>query len=107
MGEYRISGVWKSGNVITHYAVHTRTRNADNTGYVLGQAVKMTKASTVALLDQPNNSAKTYLWSYQTALWSAGSDIHVVDGNPKFLRTNHDGVLKDNLSHLPDYSWVW
>ena len=107
MAEYRITGIWKSNDIITHYAVHTRTKNTQNDRYTIGKAVKMTKAETVALLDQTTNTAKTYLWNYTLAYWYPGEDVHVVNGTPKFLRTNHDGVSKDNLSHLPDYSYVW
>lgn len=108
MAEYRISGIWKdSNNVITHYAVHLRTRNVNNDGYVIAPAVKMTKAAAVALLQNQQNNAKTYLWNYTSAGWSAGGDIHVVNANPPFLRTNHDGTLKDNLLHLIDYGFVY
>lgn len=107
MAEYRISGIWKNGDVITHYAVHLRTRNANNDGYVIAHAVKMTKAAAVALLQNQQNNAKTYLWNYTTAGWSAGGDIHVVNANPPFLRTNHDGTVKDNLMHLIDYGYVY
>ncbi|WP_162126402.1 DUF3892 domain-containing protein [Flavobacterium phycosphaerae] len=107
MAEYRISGVWKNDiNVITHYAVHLRTRNA-NGGYSIGHAVRMTKAEAVTLLQNQQNSAKTYLWNYATASWLAGGDIHVVNANPPFLRTTHDGTVKDNLLHLIDYGYVY
>jgi hypothetical protein len=106
MAEYRITGVWKKDGIITHYAVHSRTKN-DKGEYMVGKAVKMTKVAAVALLDNTGHTAKTYLWNYNSASWSAGEDVHVVDGTPKFLRTNHDGVRKDNLSHLPNFSYLW
>jgi hypothetical protein len=108
MAEYRISGIWKdSNNVITHYAVHLRTRNANNDGCVIGYAVKMTKTATITLLQNQQNSAKTYLWNYITANWHAEADIHVVNENPPFLRTTHDGIVKNNLLHLIDYGYVY
>lgn len=108
MAEYRISGIWKNDNsVITHYAVHLRTRNANGEGYLIAHAIKMTKAETVTLLQNPQNSAKTYLWNYTTASWFAGGDIHVVNGNPPFLRTTHDATVKDNLLHLIDYGYLY
>ncbi len=107
MAEYRISGIWKNGEVITHYAVHLRTKNANGIGYTIERAVKMTKAATVTLLQNQQNNAKTYLWNYTSAGWSAGSDIHVVNANPPFLRTNHDNIVKDNLLHLVDYGYVF
>lgn len=108
MAEYRISGIWKnSQEVITYYAVHARTRNQAGNGYEIGQAIKMTKVDTVALLQNRVNSAKTFLWNYMRARWEAGEDIHVVNGNSPFLRTNHDGTVKDNLLHLIDYRYVY
>jgi hypothetical protein len=108
MAEYRISGIWKNdNNVITHYAVHLRTKNVAGTGYSIGKAVKMTKAAAVTLLQNNQNSAKTYIWNYTTAGWSAGGDIHVVNANPPFLRTTHDGTIKDNLLHLIDFDYVY
>lgn len=107
MAEYRISGIWTVDNIITHYAVHLRTKNSSGNGYTIGHAVKMTKAAAVTLLQNSQNSAKTYLWNYTTSSWLAGGDIHVVNGNPPFLRTTHDGTTKDNLLHLIDYRWVY
>ncbi|RTY78581.1 DUF3892 domain-containing protein [Flavobacterium sp. LS1P28] len=108
MSEYRISGIWKnSQEVITHYAVHIRTRNQAGNGYEIGRAAKMTKADAVVLLQNPANSAKTFLWNYARTQWVAGEEVHVVNGNPSFLRTNHDGTLKDNLLHLINYGYVY
>jgi hypothetical protein len=108
MSEYRISGIWKnSQQVITHYAVHTRTKNQTGNGYEISRAVKMAKADAVALLLNPIHTAKTYLWNYTRTKWEAGEDIHVVNGNPDFLRTNHDKILRDNLEHLIDYGFVY
>lgn len=107
MAEYRITGIWEDGGTITHYAVHTRTKNADGKGYSLGKGKKMTKVEAVKLLDQNGNSAKTYLWNYSTSEWYTGGNIEVVDATPKYLRTVHDGVTKNNLSHLPDFDYVW
>jgi hypothetical protein len=108
MAEYRISGIWKNGNnEITHYAVHLRTKNANREGYIINHAVKMKKADAVTLLLNTQNNAKTYLWNYTTANWSTGEDINVVNGNPPFLRTNHDGIVKKNLLHLIDYGYVF
>lgn len=108
MSEYRISGIWKnSQEVITHYAVHTWTRNQAGNGYIITRAVKTAKADAITLLQNPANSSKTYFWNYLKAQWVSGEDIHVVNGNTPFLRTNHDGTLKDNLLHLIDYGYVY
>ena len=108
MAEYRISGIWKNAeNVITHYAVHLRTKNTDGKSYTINKPVKMTKAAAVELLQKGNNTAKTYLWNYATSAWFAGGDVHVVNGSPSFLRTNHDGTVGDNLLHLINYGYVY
>lgn len=105
MAEYRITGIWKdSAGVISHYAVHTMRKPEQVE--LIGRAVKMSKSQTIALLEN-GNTAKTLLWNYSSAQWLTGEDIHVVNGNPKYLRTNHDNVLKDNLLHLIDYSFVF
>ncbi|WP_300567823.1 DUF3892 domain-containing protein [Flavobacterium sp.] len=108
MAEYRISGIWKNDqNVITHYAIHSRTKNQTGNSYTISNAVKTTKVNAVALLQNPANNAKTYLWNYARAKWEAGEDIHVVNDNPPFLRTNHDEIVRDNLLHLIDYGYVY
>lgn len=108
MAEYRISGIWKnSDGVITHYAVHLRTKNADGKTYTIDKPMKMTKAAAVELLQRPGNTAKTYLWNYTAAGWFAGGDVHVVAGNPSFLRTSQDGTVRDNLLHLINYGYVY
>lgn len=107
MAEYRISGIWKNdNNVITHYAVHLRTKSVDGKSYTINKPVKMTKAAAVELLQKENNTAKTYLWNYAASAWFAGGDVHVVAGNPPFLRTNHDGTVRDNLLHLINYGYI-
>jgi hypothetical protein len=102
MAQYRISGVWKdSNNVITHYAFHTKTDN----GYT--RATKKTKTQAILLLETLGNSAKTWLWSYKTCFWSDGENIEVVNGtNGKYLRSDPNNRLTDNLGHLIDYDWI-
>lgn len=105
MAEYRITGIWKDElGVISHYAVHTVTKQDKSN--LISPAVKMSKAQTITLIEN-GNTAKTLLWNYNVAQWLTGEDIHVVDGNQKYLRTNHDNVLKDNLLHLIDYGFVY
>ncbi|PZU88621.1 MAG: hypothetical protein DI529_05330 [Chryseobacterium sp.] len=106
MAEFRISGIWTDNDgEITHYAVHTRTKNKEG-GFTIGHAKKMTKNEAVNLLLENGNTAKTYLWNYTTARWNGGADVHVVKGRPLFLRTNADSTERDNLLHLIDYGWV-
>lgn len=101
MALYRISGIWKDSNsVITHYAFH----RVDSDGTT--RAMKKTKNEAVTLLENGNN-ATTWMWNYRIAGWSIGEDVHVVDGvNGKFLRSNHDGKVSDNLAHLIDFDWI-
>jgi len=96
---YRISGVWKDDNsIITHYAFH-RVKETS-----VGFAEKKSKADAVALLNNPNNSATTWLWNYSLGAWIVGSNVHVVE--KKYLRANHDGTERNNLDHLIDYDWL-
>jgi hypothetical protein len=102
MANYRISGIWINNNkVITHYAFHTVNESSTD------RAVKKTKAEAIALLEESGNSAKTLIWNYQTAKWILGEDVEVVKGTDgKYLRSNPDNKLTDNLLHLIDYDWI-
>ena len=99
MATYGISGVWKdTNNKITAYAFHT-----DSTS----RAVKRTKAEAIKLLEIPENTAFTWIWNYTTAGWKIGEKVEVVNGrNEKYLRSDPDNTLKDNLGHLIDYDWI-
>ena len=102
MAKYRISGIWKdNSNVIIAYAFHTVGESAT------GRAVKKTKAQAIALLEISGNSATTWIWNYSTAKWNVGENVTVVNGsNGKYLRTNPDNKLTDNLEHLIDFDWI-
>jgi hypothetical protein len=102
MADYRISGVWKDANgTITHYAFHTVT----TTG--ITRATKTTKVQAVLLLESKNNNAVTWIWDYSNASWKIGEKVQVVDGsNGKYLRSNPDNKLTDNLAHLINYDWI-
>lgn len=102
MAEFRISGVWKdANNVITHYAFHTVGPTSTS------RAVKTTKAKAIELLETRGNNAVTWIWNYSTAGWKLGESVHVVNGsNGKYLRSNPDSKLTDNLGHLIDCDWV-
>lgn len=103
MAVYRISGVWKNLNsVITAYAFHKV--NSDH----IERAVKKTKAEAIALLEIPGNSATTWIWNYDSARWNVGENVQVVNGaNGKYLRSNPDKQITDNLAHLIDYDWIF
>jgi hypothetical protein len=102
MATYRISGVWKdSNNVITHYAFHTVNTNSTS------RAVKKTKADAITLVESASNTVTTFVWNYRSAGWSIGEKVHVVNGSKgKYLRSNPDGTLTDNLDHLIDFDWI-
>jgi len=101
MAEFRISGVWKNEGVITHYAFHTVLKNG------VTRAEKKTKADAVALLEKAVNRAKTWMWNYTQTRWVAGEEVEVVNGiTGKYLRSNPDNQLTDNLGHLIDFDWI-
>lgn len=102
MAIYRISGVWKdANNVITDYAFHTISENSTS------RASKKTKAQAIVLLETPQNSATTWIWNYVNAQWVIGETVQVVNGSSgKYLRSNPDNKLTDNLGHLIDFDWI-
>lgn len=99
MAKYRISGIWKdSNNVISAYAFHSVGESSTS------RAVKKTKSQAIALLEIAGNSAITWIWNYSTARWNVGETVHVVNGSSgKYLRSNADNKLTDNLEHLIDF----
>ncbi len=102
MGTYRISGIWKnSDNVITHYAFHTVGEKS------ISRASKKTKTYAVSLLEIIGNTATTWIWNYTSGGWDIGETVKVVNGsNGKYLRSNPDNKLTDNLAHLIDFDWI-
>lgn len=101
MATYKISGIWKnSDGVITHYAFHTVT----NTGVTT--ASKKSKADAITLLDKNENSAMTWIWDYRTGEFVNGQNVEVVGSSNKYLRTDADNKLTDNLGHLIDFDWI-
>jgi hypothetical protein len=103
MATYRISGVWKdSSNVITHYAFHQITSPGKVT-----RASKKTKAQAIALLEVTGNTATTWMWDYSNSSWKIGETVTVVGyGTAKYLRSNADNKLTDNLGHLINFDWI-
>lgn len=103
MALYRISGVWKNtDNIITHYAFHKVGENSTS------RAIKKSKDEAIKLLEISGNRATTWVWNYQSAKWNIGEDVQIVNGNSgKFLRSNPDNTLTDNLSNLIDFDWIF
>lgn len=102
MAKYKISGVWKdSNNVITHYAFHKVNETS------VSRAIKTPKAEAIKLIESNANSAITWIWNYKYAKWEDGESVQVVDSiNGKYLRSNPDNKLTNNLEHLIDYDWI-
>lgn len=100
MADYRISGIWKDDNgVITHYAVHFPSNN----GFY--KAEKKTKDQVLAIFDA-GHTAKTWIWNYTSGSWNIGQTVHVVGTRPnRYLRTDRDNTLKDNLDNLINAAW--
>lgn len=103
MAFYRISGVWKNAdNVITAYAFHQINGNS------VGRAIKKTKSEAIKLLEFPGNSATTWIWNYDLAKWDVGENVQVVNGPyGKYLRSNPDKQITDNLAHVIDFDWIY
>lgn len=102
MAKYRITGIWVNSNkVITHYAFHIVGENSTS------RATKTTKADAIALLERPGNTATTWIWNYKIAGWDVGETVTVINGTSgKYLRSNPDNKLTDNLEHLIDFDWI-
>jgi len=103
MAVFKISGVWKhSNNVITDYAFHTVSENG------VSRATKKSKTQAIALIENSANSAITWMWNYKKSFWENGKNVSVVNGpDGKYLRSNPDNKLTDNLGHLIDFDWIY
>jgi hypothetical protein len=101
MAIYRISGIWKRDNVITHYGIHTVSATGTS------RAVKTSKAAAILLVENNSNTVTTWIWNYTSMFWVVGSTVNVVGiGTNKYLRTTQDNTVRDNLGHLINYDWV-
>lgn len=102
MAIYRISGVWKDEKgVITHYAFHLID------GQKKYKASKKTKLEAIKIVESTDNKVMTWIWNYSSAMWSDGETVSVVNGiSGKYLRSNPDNKLSDNLGHLIDFDWI-
>ena len=86
---------------ITHYAFHSV--GVEGTSL----AVKLTKAKAIELLETKGNVATTWVWNYTKAEWGIGENVEVVNGiYGKYLRSNPDNKLTDNLAHLIYFNWI-
>lgn len=103
MAVYRISGIWMGDDgVLTHYALHEVLQ-----GNQIRRGQKTSKADAIKLLETKGNTATTWLWDYVNRDWKVGETVNVVGtGNNKYLRTNPDKRVTDNLAHLVNYDWL-
>ncbi len=100
--EYRISGVWKDGDTITHYAFHRMTGN------IAALPTKVTKARAIELVEDTANTVSTRVWNYSQTNWYIGESVHIVGtGADRYLRSNPDNRLTDNLGHLINYGTIF
>jgi hypothetical protein len=102
MKDYRISGIWKDNRgVISHYAFHTVKDG------VWSRAEKVSKAEAIRRIEEQGANAVTWVWSYTDCDWKKGETVYVVQGDTgKYLRTEPDDRMKDNLGHLIELDWV-
>lgn len=102
MAEYGISGIWKnSDDEVTHFAVHEiKLKKALN-------PEKISKVDTIDLLENKENLAYTLVWNYKNAMWKVEQEVSVIIGeNEKYLRSDPDDKITNNLSHLINYDWI-
>ena len=87
--------------MITHYAFHTVSDGG------VSRAIKKSKVEAIALLEIRRNTATTWIWNYNRTAWDIGEEVQVVNGsNGKYLRSNPDKQITDNLGHLIDFDWI-
>jgi hypothetical protein len=109
MATYRISGVWTgTKGAITHYAIHRVTSTESNGRSNITLAEKTAKADAIRIVEGTTNTVTTMIWKSASKAWHTGEIVTVVSGsNGKYLRSNPDNSLTDNLDHLPDFSLIY
>ncbi|WP_394329742.1 DUF3892 domain-containing protein [Zunongwangia profunda] len=86
---------------MTHYAFHEKSNDS------VSFAKKVDKRYAIQLLENPNNSAFTWILNYNLCGWKIGEEVKVVNGDSgKYLRSNPDKTETNNLEHLIDYDWL-
>ena len=104
MAEYRISGIWKnSQDTITHYSLHFKQSNGN---YSKGK--KTTKEEVVLLVEKGNN-IKTLTWNYTKGKMYDGEKVKVITktSGEKYLRSDPDNHLNDNLGQAINMAWYF
>ena len=96
MATYYISGIWQSGEHVTHVVIHAITANKTiNTGQ------KLTRAQVINLING-GHSVYTMRWAYDGNHWNLGSaivGIYPLNG-VNYIRTHKDATEKDNLDNM-------
>lgn len=102
MAAIKISGIWKDADgLITHYALHIV-----NTSYTT-RAVKKSKSDSIKLLEKSDNTAYTWIWNYDSSRFVDGQKVEVINAlTGKYLSTDSNYKLTDNLEHLIDFDWI-
>lgn len=102
MATFKISGIWKDADgVVTHYAFHNVKM------FYTTRAKKTSKNEAIRLLKKGNNIADTWIWNNDFARFDDGQKVEVInDATGKYLRTDADNKLTDNLGHLIDFDWI-
>lgn len=103
MAHYAISGVWKdTTGVITDYAIHLVTKHETPGMVMINKAQKYSKAKAIELV--ASNIIHTAVWNYTKQLWTLGAEVKSVGTFPnKYLRTEKDATVRDNLDNLLNY----
>ncbi|MES2411625.1 MAG: DUF3892 domain-containing protein [Bacteroidota bacterium] len=95
MAKYRISGIWKENDIVIAYSFHQVYEGS------ISMAEKKTKEQAIALLEDHDNTATTWIWNYATCRWIVGESVRVMqDENGKYLSSNRNNKLTYNLGHL-------
>ena len=97
MATFYVTGVWKTGDKITHVMLHSI--NANNT---LNKGVKTAEQTVINQINRVGGDiVYTLTWNYTDASWTTGAQVLVVrEGYGEILRTHRDKTVKNNLDNL-------
>ena len=97
MATLYITGVWKTGDKITHVMLH-----AVNPNIQTNKGEKTAEQSVVNRINKiGGDTVFTLIWDYTNARWSTGAQVLVVkELYGEILRTHRDKTVKNNLDNL-------
>lgn len=103
MAEYRISGIWKSGRSITHYAFHVY----DPVSKTFAAAVRTTKEDAVEMV-RNGDVVKAMVWNYAKRCWTHSQAMYLDGKAPyEYLRTEAEGEMRGDLNNLINYAEIF